>query len=93
MAVMDQNPPRVRLPGREKLLIAGLLCLQVPTTVLFFPLAAVLVLTGILAPLGMMSFAIGAMPLSMAMKRKAAWRVGEKNGIFVDQRATTDSDD
>jgi hypothetical protein len=42
--------------------------------VVFFPMAAVFVLTGILAPLGMAAFAIATMPISVAMKRRDAWR-------------------
>jgi hypothetical protein len=65
--------PKATLPWKKRALIAGLLCLEIPFGVVFFPLAAVLVLTGILAPLGMASFAIGTMPLSLAMKQRAAW--------------------
>jgi hypothetical protein len=74
MTVVNQGPPALRLPGREKLLIGALLCLQIPATVVFLPMAAVFVLTGILAPLGMMAFAVGTMPFSLAMRRKSAWQ-------------------
>jgi hypothetical protein len=74
MAILAQDIPKVKLSGKEKWLIVGLLCLQVPSTIIFIPLAAVLVLTGILAPLGMMSFAIGMRPFSMAMKIKTQRR-------------------
>jgi len=62
------------MPWMDKLLIVGLLCLQIPFGVVFFPMAAVFVLTGILAPLGMAAFAIATMPISVAMKRRDAWR-------------------
>lgn len=77
MAVVDQGSPKVRLPIREKILIAALLVLEVPVGIFFIPLATVLVLTGILAPLGMMSFSIGTMPFSLAMKRKSARQTRE----------------
>jgi hypothetical protein len=64
------------LPRQEKLMIAGLLCLQIPFGVVFFPMAAVFVLTGILAPLGMATFAIATMPFSLAIRRRDAWRSG-----------------
>jgi len=70
MAILAHDVPKVRLSGKEKWLIVGLLCLQVPSTIIFIPLGAFLVLTGILAPLGMMSFAIGMRPVSVAMKIK-----------------------
>lgn len=62
------------LPWKKKAFIACLLCLEIPFGVLFFPLAAVLVLTGILAPLGMMSFAIATMPITWAMNCVSAWQ-------------------
>lgn len=55
------------------MLIACLLLLQIPFGIVFFPIAAVLVLTGILAPLAMMSFSLATMPFTLAMK--------EMNGI------------
>jgi hypothetical protein len=68
MLASKNHLPEATLPWKKKASIAGLLCLQIPFGVVFFPLAAVLVLTGILAPLGMMSFAIATMPFSWAMK-------------------------
>ncbi len=62
------------MPLMDKVLIAGLLCLEVPFGIVFFPMAAVFVLTGILAPLGMASFSLATMPFSLAMKRRATWR-------------------
>jgi hypothetical protein len=61
------------MPWTEKLLIGVLLCLEVPFGIVFFPMAAVFVLTGILAPLGMGAFALATMPFSLAMKRRATW--------------------
>jgi len=73
VTVSDEQSPKVALPAREKLFIGVLLVLEVPAFVIFFPAAAVLFLTGILAPLGMMCFVAGTLPLSLAMKRRAAW--------------------
>jgi hypothetical protein len=72
-----QTDARVsKVPWTEKLLVAGLLCLEIPFGVVFFPMAAVFVLTGILAPLGMASFALATMPITLAMKRKDGWHSG-----------------
>ena len=62
------------LPWKEKTLIAGLMILQIPLAVIFFPLAAVFVLTGILAPLGVASFAVATKPTSLALRRRSTWR-------------------
>lgn len=81
MTAVKQVSSETKLSGKDKWLIGALLCLQIPFTVVFFPMAAVFVLTGILAPLGMMSFAVGTMPFSLAMKRKNAWQFGEVRKI------------
>jgi hypothetical protein len=70
--------PTAAMPWADKLLIAGLFCLEIPFGVVFFPMAAVFVLTGILAPLGMASFALATMPFSLAMKHRAAWQSGSE---------------
>jgi hypothetical protein len=70
--------PRATMPWMDKLMIAGLLCLEIPFGIVFFPMAAVFVLTGILAPLGMASFALATMPFSLAMKHKSAWHAGNE---------------
>jgi hypothetical protein len=57
-------------------MIAGLLCLEIPFGIVFFPMAAVLVLTGILAPLAIMAFKVATMPLSLSLKYKTAWQSG-----------------
>jgi hypothetical protein len=66
--------PKATLPWKKRLLIAGLLTLEIPFGIVFFPIAAVLVLTGILAPLGIMAFKAATMPLSFALTQRAAWR-------------------
>jgi hypothetical protein len=76
MVASEKNVPKAPLTWDKKALVAGLLCLEIPFGIVFFPMAAVLVLTGILAPLGMMSFAVATMPLSLAMKYRTAWQSG-----------------
>ena len=76
MVVSNPSPPKAKLTGRQKWLIAGLLVLQVPSSLIFYPLAAVFSLTGIGIPLSMIFLGIGTMPFSLAMKRKIAWQSG-----------------
>jgi hypothetical protein len=82
MVESKPNSPKVKLTGRQKWLIAGLICLQIPSSAIFYPVATVIVLTGVGAPLSIILLRIGTMPFSLAMKRKAAWQSGEQN---VDQ--------
>jgi len=42
--------------------------------VIFYPLAAVIALTGIGVPVSLVLVSIGSMPASMAMNRKATWQ-------------------
>lgn len=74
MVTSTSHPPKGTLSWKEKTVIFGLLCLEIPFGVILFPLAAVLVLTGILAPLGILSFRVATMPLSWAMKCRTAWQ-------------------
>lgn len=74
MLAPKTQSPKASLPWTKKALIAALLCLEIPVGIFFFPLAAVLVLTGILAPLGMMSFTVARMPITWAMKCKSGWQ-------------------
>ena len=74
MGALQAHVPKPSLPWTTRALIALLLCLEIPVGLFFFPLAAVLVLTGILAPLGMMSFSIATKPYALAMRFKAAGR-------------------
>jgi len=69
MLVSNPSSPKAKLIARKKWLIAGLLLLQVPSSLIFFPLAAVFSLTGIGIPLSMIFLGIGTMPFSLAMKR------------------------
>ncbi len=73
----DVIPPDAsssKLTGGQKWIIAGLILLQVPSSLIFYPLAAVLALTGILVPVSMVLIGVGTMPFSLAMKYKSAWR-------------------
>ena len=81
MVVANPNSPKVKLTGRQKWLIAGLLCLQIPSSVIFYPVATIIVLTGVGAPLSIILLRIGTMPFSSAMKRKAAWQSGEEQNV------------
>lgn len=72
----DPSSSKVKLTGRQKWVIAGLLLLQVPAAAIFYPLAAVISLTGIGVPLSVILLGIGTMPYSSAMKRKVAWQSG-----------------
>jgi hypothetical protein len=76
MLVSNPSSSKSKLTGRQKWLIAGLLFLQVPSSAIFYPLAAVFSLTGIGIPLSIIFLGIGTMPFSVAMKRKVAWQSG-----------------
>jgi hypothetical protein len=81
MVVSNPISRKVKLTGRQKWLIAGLLCLQIPSSALFYPVATVIVLTGVGAPLSIILLRIGTMPYTLAMKRKAAWQSGEEQNV------------
>ena len=78
MVVANPNSPKVKLTGRQKWVIASLLCLQIPSSAIFYPVATIIVLTGVGAPLSIILLRIGTMPYTLAMKRKAAWQSGEE---------------
>ena len=77
MVVSNPHSPKVKLTGRQKWVIAGLICLQIPASALCYPLATIIVLTGVGAPLSVVLLRVGSMPFSSAMQRKAAWQSGE----------------
>ncbi len=58
-------------------MIAGLLLLQVPSSLIFYPLAAVFAITGIFVPVAIVLMGIGTLPISFAMKCKDRWQSGE----------------
>lgn len=76
LLVSNLNSPKAKLTGRQKWLIAVLIFLQVPSSVVFYPLAALFALTGIGVPLSVIFMGIGTMPFSSAMKLKVAWQSG-----------------
>jgi hypothetical protein len=63
--------------------LVGLLCLQVPASAIFYPVATVLILTGVGAPLSMVLWTVGTLPFSVAMKRKAAWQSEEDRTLTL----------
>ena len=71
-------PPKTALSFKRRLALGGLLCLEIPFGIVFFPMAAVLVLTGILAPLAIMVFKVATMPLTVWMNCKVAWQTPAK---------------
>ena len=81
--MVESNPTstKTKLTFSQKLLIAGLICLQVPSGAIFYPLATIIVLTGVGAPLSMILLRIGTMPFSLAMKRKAEWQSGAEPNL------------
>jgi hypothetical protein len=86
MVVPNSHSPKPKLTGSQKWIIAGLICLQVPSGAIFYPLATVIVLTGVGAPLSIILLRIGTMPFTSAMKRKAAWQSGEEPSVDHGQR-------
>jgi hypothetical protein len=62
------------LTGAQKLRIAGLMVLQVLTSIVFYPIAALFALTGIGVPVAMVFMGIGTAPYSFAMRLKGAWQ-------------------
>jgi hypothetical protein len=57
-------------------MIAGLLFLQIPSSLIFYPLAAVFAITGIFVPIAMILMGIGRLPFSFAMKCRDSWQRG-----------------
>jgi hypothetical protein len=74
--VSDPSPPKQKLTGGQKWMVLGLILLQVPFTLIFFPLAAVFAITGIFVPVAMVLMGIGTLPVSLAMRCKDRWQGG-----------------
>lgn len=74
MVTPVSHPSTAALSWRQKTLFAGLLFLEIPFGIVLFPFAAVCVLTGILAPLGILAFRVATMPFSWAMKCRIKWQ-------------------
>jgi hypothetical protein len=80
MPVSSPISSKAKLSAGQKLIIAGLICLQIPSGAICYPVATIIILTGVGAPLSMILWAIGSMPFSIAMKKKAAWQYrGERS--------------
>jgi hypothetical protein len=72
----NPSPPKAKLTGGQKWMIAGLLFLQIPSSLIFYPVAAIFAITGIFAPIAMLLVGIGTLPFSFAMKCKRSWESG-----------------
>ena len=72
----NPGPTGSKLTGGQKWMIAGLLVLQIPSSLIFYPLAAVFAITGIFVPIAMVLMGIGTLPFSFAMKLRDGWRRG-----------------
>jgi hypothetical protein len=72
------NPISVRskLTGGQRWKIAGLLLLQIPSSLIFYPLAAVFAITGIFVPIAMILMGVGTLPFSCAMRCRDNWQGG-----------------
>ncbi|MGD0882209.1 MAG: hypothetical protein ABSB09_11640 [Acidimicrobiales bacterium] len=72
--VSDPSPPKSKLTGGQKAVIAGLLLLQIPWSLIFFPLAAIFAITGIFVPVAMVLVGVGTLPYSLAKRSRATWQ-------------------
>jgi hypothetical protein len=72
--VSHHHPPKSKLTGGQKWMITGLFLLQIPSSLILYPLAAVFAITGIFVPIAMALMAIGTLPLSFAMMFKDRWQ-------------------
>jgi hypothetical protein len=72
--VLKPSPPKSKLTGGQKWKIAGLLFLQIPSSLIFYPLAAVFAITGIFVPIALVLMGVGSLPLSFAMKSRDRWQ-------------------
>jgi hypothetical protein len=76
--VPPASPTKARLTGRQKLLVGALLVLQVPSSLIFYPVAALFSITGVGVPVSLVLMGVGTLPYSSAMKCKTAWQEGRK---------------
>jgi hypothetical protein len=74
--VSNPSPSKSKLTGGQKWIIVGLFFLQIPSSLIFYPLAAIFAITGIFAPIAMVLMGIGTLPISFAMKCKGRWQSG-----------------
>ena len=74
--VSEPGPSESKLTGGQKWMIAGLVVLQIPSSLIFYPLAAIFAITGIFVPIAMVLVGIGSLPISYAMTCKDRWQGG-----------------
>ena len=74
--VSDPSPPTSKLTGGQKWMIAGLVLLQIPSSLIFFPLATVFAITGIFVPVALVLMGVGTLPISFALRCKDRWQGG-----------------
>jgi hypothetical protein len=67
------TPSKSKLTGGQKWKIAGLLVLQIPSSLIFYPLAAIFAITGIFVPIALVLMGIGSLPVSWAMSCRDRW--------------------
>ena len=72
----DPISSTLKLTGGQKWMIAGLLVLQIPSSLLFYPLAAIFAITGIFVPIALVLVSVGTWPFSFAMRCKDRWQEG-----------------
>jgi hypothetical protein len=70
------SPPRSTLTGGQKWMIAGLLLLQIPSSLIFYPVAAIFAITGVFVPIAIVLMGLGTLPFSFAMTCKDRWQGG-----------------
>jgi hypothetical protein len=92
--VSTPTPQKSKLTGGQKWMIAGLLFLQIPSSLIFYPVAAIFAITGIFAPIAMVLMGIGTLPFSFAMKCKQSWQAGgaPEEPTIASQSAATGGD-
>ena len=91
----EPNPSshETKLSVGQKLMIAALICLEIPFAAIFYPLATIIILTGVGAPISMLFWAIGTMPFALAMKYKATWQSDEDRQTEHGQHPRVANDD
>ena len=77
---IERSPVKSKLTGGQKGVIAGLLLLQIPSSLIFYPLAAIFAITGIFVPVAMALIGIGTLPYSFAMKCRDGWQQSKDPG-------------
>jgi hypothetical protein len=63
-----------RLTGGQKTIVAGLLILEIPFALFFYPVAAIFAITGVFVPIAIVLMGVGTLPFSFAMKFKGRWQ-------------------